>query len=141
MEIKDTKQFTVPQRFRKSEKEKIPEPQVGQDRVEIKKDDDDKALALYMRFAIDKNNNKKVDEGEVVRFYEDLSPKDTDDNKKIQEKELEGIFFEYSKDTWLEAGKTNYMPMEGDYHAKVELKEINLATGGLNLDISLELDE
>ncbi len=141
MEIKDTKKYTAPHTFRKMEKETLPDPQIGQDRVDIKKDDDDKALALYMRFAIDKNNNNKVDEGEIVRFYEDLSPKDTDENKKIQEKELEGVFFEYSKDTWLEAGKINYMPMEGDYHAKVELKEINLATGGLNLDISLELDE
>ena len=141
MEIRDmsVKAGKMPER-KKTEQKKEKNPQIGEDRVELKRGGEDKALALYMKFAIDKNNNKKVDEGETVRGYEGLSPKDADHSGTLKGEELKGVFFEYSKNTWLEAGKSNYMPMEGDYHARVEMKEINLDKGSVNMDVSLELD-
>ncbi len=138
MEVKKlSENFLEAVKMAKKPKEKDVNPQVGEDRVEIEKNDTGvKPLTISMKFAVDKNNNNKVDDGEIIKSLSELSDKDTDGDKKLKGKELKGVFFEYGKDDWMEGGKVNYKPMESG-HARVQLKEVNIETGAIDMNINV----
>jgi hypothetical protein len=116
-------------------------PQVGKDEVHV--GEPVRSSALCLRFAIDENNNKKI-EPEEIKNLSQLSAKDKDGNGKLNDKELKGIFFEYCKDNWMDGSKVNNQTLMDVGNvpiadSSVELKEIDLKTNQADMDISISL--
>ncbi len=93
------------------------------------------ALTIDTRFAIDRNHNKKVDDGEVVTL-EQLAEKDRDENKAIEGKEFEDVYFEYGQDRWIPADREFREKGEG-YTTVVKMNRVDLKTGAVDVSISI----
>lgn len=126
----------------KSEKKETPSnPQVGDDKIVMTTS---WGSPIPTKFAIDRNNNKEVEQDEIVKTLADLSVKDREGDDKLKGKELEGVFFEYSKDNWLEGNKENIQPLmdmgQPFGESKLQVTELDLKTGQSNLTIDITLD-
>ena len=143
MEIRDISGQYNDRGIKKSKKEVEADPQTGQDRVEID-GNPDRGCAVTTRFAIDKDNNRKIDEGEIIKDLSELKGKDRDGDDTLKKGELKGVFFEYSKDKWLAADKINKETImcEGQVplgEGTIEVKEIDVKTGQMKMKFDMHM--
>ncbi|MEQ8188660.1 MAG: hypothetical protein ABRQ39_11880 [Candidatus Eremiobacterota bacterium] len=117
--------------------------QVGEDKIEIGKENREYTPpVISMPLAVDKNGNQKIESEEIIKSNSELSDRDKNGDDKLtrQNGELGGVYFGYSKDKWLPADKINYETMDGGYKSKIEMKELDIKTGQVNMDISMQID-
>lgn len=93
-------------------------------------------LTIQTRFALDRNNNKRVDDGEIVTLPS-LKSRDADDSGDLADDEFQGVFYEYGEDRWLPADRTHREQGDG-YVTSLTMKRIDLNTGAVEMDISIQ---
>ena len=92
-------------------------------------------LTISMRFAIDRDHNRRISKEEVVGF-QDLDALDTTPDKVLRGSELEPVYFEYGKDRWLQAGLANSVPC-GEANSVVNLRSITLDPPKIDLNVDI----
>jgi hypothetical protein len=92
-------------------------------------------LTISMRFAVDRDNNRQISKEEVVGFA-DLAPLDTVSDKVLKGRELEPVYYEYGKDVWLQAGRTNRLQSDAGT-SYVTLNSIGLEPPKIDLNVNL----
>ena len=94
-------------------------------------------LTISMRFAIDRDQNRQISKEEIVPF-QDLSALDDGQDKVLDGAELDPVYFEYSKDTWLQAGRTHEVDRQ-NFTLYVTLQSIGLEPPAVDLKIDISL--
>jgi hypothetical protein len=90
-------------------------------------------LTISMRFAIDRDHNFQISKDEVVAFPE-LAALDQIQDKVLKGRELEPVYYEYGKDVWLQAGRTNTVSKDGTT-SYVNLQSIGLEPPKIDMSI------
>jgi len=93
------------------------------------------SLTIQTRFALDRNHNQRVDDGEVVALRE-LKSKDVNGNGFLHDGDFEDVYYEYGKDQWLPADRTNRVKGDG-YVTSLTMRRLDLTTGAVEMEISI----
>lgn len=99
--------------------------------------DEIKGMKISMRFGLDKNQNNKIEKEEIVKFSE-LSSQDQDENKTLKGRELDGVYFEYGDDVWLEGDRTHVIRKD-DYTQRIRLKEVKLDPPAIDMKVNISM--
>lgn len=94
-------------------------------------------LTISMRFAIDRDQNRQISKEEIVPFQE-LSALDEIQDRALDGAELDPVYFEYSKDTWLQAGRTHELNSQ-NYTSYITLQSVGLEPPSVDLKVNLSL--
>ena len=94
-------------------------------------------MKIQMRFALDHNNNKRIEKEEVVKF-QDLKALDANQNNSLDGRELNDVYFEYGDDEWLSGGRTHYRESDG-YSQRIRLEQVNFDPAGIKMKIDMSM--
>jgi hypothetical protein len=90
-----------------------------------------------MRFAVDRNHDRKIDREELAGIA-DLKALDLSGDSFLRGQELEPLYYEYGKDTWLQAGRTHRVANENST-TFVNLHTVGLEPPKIEMDINVQL--
>lgn len=88
-----------------------------------------------MRLAIDRDYNRQISPEEIVAF-QDLEALDQIQDKVLKGSELDPVYFEYSKDVWLQAGRTHRL-RDDKFTTQVTLQSIELDPPRVDMKINI----
>ncbi|MBI2264173.1 MAG: hypothetical protein HYU64_03215 [Armatimonadetes bacterium] len=92
------------------------------------------SITIQTRFAVDRNQNRKIEPDEIVKFAE-LSALDENKDQILEGTELTGIHYEYGKDVWAPADAPHVEAEQG-VACTIKVQRIRLEDGGLDLNIN-----
>jgi hypothetical protein len=93
-------------------------------------------MSISMRLGVDRNNNGMIEPEDVVKNLSELSEKDGDRNDVISGREREGIFFEYTKDSFIPADREHREKKDG-FLTTTELRSIDRKKGTMDVRINI----
>lgn len=93
--------------------------------------------SISLRFAVDRNSDRKIEPEEKVSIDE-LKALDTDGDQFLKGHELAPVYYEYGKDLWLQAGRTHRVPAEKST-SFVNLHLIGLEPPKIEMDINVQI--
>ena len=95
-------------------------------------------MNISVRFAIDADRNRKIEDREVVKNFADLKALDHNGDGVLRGKEMEDLFFEYGKDVWLSGGRVHRLPSE-TMRGTVELREVGLDPARIDMKLNISV--
>ncbi len=90
-------------------------------------------MNISLRFARDLNSNSKIEKEEIVKNFSDLEEYDKNGDKELTGAELNNVYFEYSKDVWLE-GNRRHVRESDEFTQIIRLRKLGFAPPKIDLD-------
>ena len=94
-------------------------------------------MKISMSFALDRNQNNKIEQDEVVRLSE-LRSQDKDGNNALSGEELHSVYYEYGEDSWLSGGRTHVIRKQ-DHTQRVHLSELRFDPPAIDMKVDITL--
>lgn len=92
-------------------------------------------MNISMRFGIDANRDRKIEDREVVKNFEELKALDTNGDGVLRGREMENLYFEYGEDVWLSGGRVHRVQTD-NMRGTVELREVGLDPARIDLKLN-----
>ncbi len=96
------------------------------------------SMNISMRFGIDADKNRKIEDREVVKKFDELKALDQDGDGVLRGREMEHLYFEYGEDVWLSGGRVHRIQQD-NMRGTVELREVGLDPARIDLKMNFTL--
>lgn len=89
--------------------------------------------SIRLRLAIDGNRDRKIEKNEQLKGIEGLKALDQNDDKILEGRELDQVYFEYGEDVWLQGHRSHEISDEKTI-TQVRLKSLSLDPPSFRLE-------